>query len=121
LIGLTEDQFKQIVMLPQGEFRKLLTSETENKEAILRRLFKTEKYKQFNHILQEKRDNLLRQFTEEKKMLNHFMDQVTAVTEVREDSPLALLLQQETYNSGQVVEALLSEWEFLCEDRKSVV
>src|SRR5699024_4607460 len=31
LLGLTEDQFKQIVMLPQGEFRKLLTSKTENK------------------------------------------------------------------------------------------
>lgn len=39
LIGLTQDQFKQIVMLPQGEFRKLLTSQTENKEDILRRLF----------------------------------------------------------------------------------
>src|SRR5690625_3281972 len=33
LIGLTQEQFKQIVMLPQGEFRKFLTSETENKEA----------------------------------------------------------------------------------------
>jgi exonuclease SbcC len=31
IIGLTNDQFSQIVMLPQGEFRKLLTSETENK------------------------------------------------------------------------------------------
>src|SRR5690625_5256743 len=34
-ISLTKDQFKQIVMLPQAEFRKLLPSETENKEAIL--------------------------------------------------------------------------------------
>src|SRR5690625_7840155 len=32
LIGLTQEQFKQIVMLPQGEFRKFLTSETENEE-----------------------------------------------------------------------------------------
>lgn len=51
LLGLTQDQFKQIVMLPQGEFRKLLTSETENKEAILRRLFKTEPYKQIGEKL----------------------------------------------------------------------
>src|SRR5690625_389527 len=27
IMGITQDQFKQIVMLPQGEFRKLLTSE----------------------------------------------------------------------------------------------
>src|SRR5699024_6878562 len=51
LIGLTEDQFKQIVMLPQGEFRKLLTSETRNKEAILRQIFKTEKYRKLNDRL----------------------------------------------------------------------
>src|SRR5699024_11337351 len=53
IIGLTQDQFKQIVMLPQGEFRKLLTSETENKEAILRRRFKTERYHQRYLILKK--------------------------------------------------------------------
>src|SRR5699024_762374 len=58
LIGLSEDQFKQIVMLPQGEFRKLLTSETENKEDILRRIFKTERYRKMNDILKEKRVQL---------------------------------------------------------------
>src|SRR5699024_7653378 len=57
LIGLTQDQFKQIVMLPQGEFRKLLTSDTENKEAILRRIFKTESYKQLNELLKQKKDD----------------------------------------------------------------
>src|SRR5690625_177778 len=58
IIGLTEDQFKQIVMLPQGEYRKLLTSETENKEAILRRLFKTERYQAMNVMLKEKKDEV---------------------------------------------------------------
>src|SRR5699024_11892900 len=33
LIGLTQEQFKQIVMLPQGEFRKFLTSETEDRKS----------------------------------------------------------------------------------------
>ena len=40
LIGFTQAQFSQIVMLPQGEFRKFLTSNTENKEAIMRKIFK---------------------------------------------------------------------------------
>src|SRR5699024_10335562 len=56
LLGLTEDQFKQIVMLPQGEFRKLLTSKTENKEAILRKLFKTESYQEINERLKAEKD-----------------------------------------------------------------
>lgn len=58
IIGLTPDQFKQIVMLPQGEFRKLLTSDTENKEEILRRLFRTAHYKYMNELLREKKAKL---------------------------------------------------------------
>ena len=55
LVGLTKDQFSQIVMLPQGEFRKLLTSETENKEEILRKIFKTEPYQWISERLKEKK------------------------------------------------------------------
>ena len=31
-------------MLPQGEFRKLLTSDSTNKEVILRKIFKTDRF-----------------------------------------------------------------------------
>ena len=55
LIGLSKHQFSQIVMLPQGEFRKLLTSETENKEEILRRIFKTDRYKLMRELLDQKK------------------------------------------------------------------
>lgn len=55
IIGLKQDQFSQIVMLPQGEFRKLLTSQTENKEAILRKIFKTEPYKMISERLRDKK------------------------------------------------------------------
>ena len=44
-------------MLPQGEFRKLLTSETENKEEILRRIFKTDRYKLMRELLDQKKNN----------------------------------------------------------------
>lgn len=56
IIGLSQNQFSQIVMLPQGEFRKLLTSETDNKEEILRKIFKTEPYKMITERLKQKRD-----------------------------------------------------------------
>ena len=46
LIGFTQAQFSQIVMLPQGEFRKFLTSDTENKETIMRKIFRTEPYRE---------------------------------------------------------------------------
>ena len=44
LMGLTCDQFRQVVILPQGEFEKLLTSKSEEKEAILTSLFHAERW-----------------------------------------------------------------------------
>ena len=44
LIGLSCDQFRQVVILPQGEFERLLTSKSEEKEAILTTLFHAERW-----------------------------------------------------------------------------
>src|SRR5690625_1953710 len=78
LMGLTQDQFKQIVMLPQGEFRKLLTSQTENKEEILRRLFKTEPYKQISERLREKRNTIEKVFLQEEQTRNNYIQHIRA-------------------------------------------
>ncbi len=39
LLNLTRDQFKQIVLLPQGKFRQFLESSSNDKETLLRDLF----------------------------------------------------------------------------------
>ena len=39
LIGLTYDQFRQVIILPQGQFEKLLISDSDEKEKILVTLF----------------------------------------------------------------------------------
>ena len=44
ILGLNANQFKQIVMLPQGEFRKLLEAESKDKESIFRNIFGTERF-----------------------------------------------------------------------------
>lgn len=59
LVGMTADQFHQIVMLPQGEFRKFLTSSTDQKEVILRKLFRTERFQKMNDYLKDKRQQLV--------------------------------------------------------------
>ena len=45
LIGLDLDQFRQVIILPQGRFETLLTSKSEDKESILSSLFHTERWK----------------------------------------------------------------------------
>ncbi len=44
IIGLSYDQFRQVIILPQGDFQRLLTSKSEEKEAILTKLFHTERW-----------------------------------------------------------------------------
>lgn len=58
LMQLTVDQFRQILMIPQGEFRELLTSDSKEKEAILQRLAHTYIYKQMEDKLWEKEKKL---------------------------------------------------------------
>ncbi|WP_284139575.1 SMC family ATPase [Virgibacillus sp. LDC-1] len=109
LMGLTQDQFKQIVMLPQGEFRKLLTSQTENKEEILRRLFKTEPYKRISERLKERKSSMEEKYREAKQMLDTYVQHIQAVLPERADSPLFHLLQEEYTNVHQIVQALETE------------
>lgn len=41
ILGITSEQFKQLVMIPQGEFKKLLNSDSDKKEEIFRKIFGT--------------------------------------------------------------------------------
>ena len=54
LIGLTAAQFKQIMILPQGKFRELLTTESDAREKILQKLFNTEQFSQIQELLTQK-------------------------------------------------------------------
>ncbi len=45
LIGLEYSQFSQVIVLPQGKFEKLLTSNSDEKEKILTSIFGEEKWK----------------------------------------------------------------------------
>ncbi|WP_227395442.1 AAA family ATPase [Jeotgalibacillus aurantiacus] len=51
IMQLDFNQFRQILMIPQGEFRKLLTSDSTDKELILQKLFHTKYYRAFQDQL----------------------------------------------------------------------
>ncbi len=55
LLGLDYGQFRQIVLLPQGEFRQLLISNSRDKEKIFRNIFGTENIQDFQEYLKAKR------------------------------------------------------------------
>ena len=53
ILGFEATQFKQVVILPQGQFRQLLVAETKDREVILEALFGTELYRRLQERLRE--------------------------------------------------------------------
>lgn len=44
LIGLTKEQFRQVVLLPQGQFERFLIASSEEKEIILEKIFDSQRW-----------------------------------------------------------------------------
>lgn len=68
LLGLTADQFRQIILLPQNDFRQFLSAKSDEKGTILRQLFGTEIYDLFTENMKEKRATIA-------KKMNHLKTQ----------------------------------------------
>ena len=63
ILGMTRSQFKQIGMIAQGDFLKLLLAKTEERSKVFRDIFHTEKYRDFQERLNV-------QASEQKRKLN---------------------------------------------------
>lgn len=109
IIGLTKEQFIQIVMLPQGEFRKLLTSDTDNKEEILRRIFRTELYQKLEERFQKRSRELNDQVKDARMRADMLAKQAEDGLPRRAEGALAETLGREAYSPSQVAEALGQE------------
>lgn len=108
ILGLTFSQFNQIVMLPQGEFRKLLTSETDNKEAILRKIFRTEPYRLVAERLKQKKDEAQERFKAQ-QMLYKEQVQAIAGSLPQRESALFEVFAQGDFQRSQLLAGLKEE------------
>jgi exonuclease SbcC len=64
LLGMERDQFERVVLLPQGEFKKLLIADAGEREELLKKLFGTARYEQVERWLDERRKDLERERNE---------------------------------------------------------
>jgi len=112
IIGLSKEQFSQIVMLPQGEFRKLLTSSTDNKEEILRKIFRTERFQRLEQIVTGQTKQMQEQLRNELQGQKLLLGQIATQLPLRVGSGLAEVYGQEEQNSYQVSQALESELQY---------
>lgn len=58
LLGFESKQFRQVVLLPQGDFRRLLLARSDERQQIMQTLFRTQKYEVFLTRLKERYDGL---------------------------------------------------------------
>ena len=84
LLHIDRSQFKQIVMIAQGEFREMLNAKTEQRTDILRTIFMTGNYKEIEFKLKNRLDAASgEKYQTESSIVQHFGD-ITA----GKDSPL---------------------------------
>jgi len=55
LLGMSCDQFCQVVLLPQGEFATFLRADSGERQAVLERLFGTDRFTRVEHWLNDRR------------------------------------------------------------------
>ncbi len=63
-LGFSCEQFRQVVVLPQGRFRELLSAGSDKREEILRQLFKTARFRELEEALAERAKTVRAQMQE---------------------------------------------------------
>lgn len=83
LIGLTRDQFTQIAMIAQGDFLKLLLSDTQERSQIFRRIFHTENFQNLQYRIKNDTGKVYAQYSRQKDRMQNLADGIiTEKTEV---------------------------------------
>ena len=86
IIGLTREQFAQVTMISQGDFRKLLQAETKERQKIFRDIFGTGLYVTLQEQLKTKASEVRNQREHALASIEQYIEGIVC----HEDSPLAI-------------------------------
>ena len=115
IIGLTREQFSQIAMISQGDFRKLLQAETSERQKIFRDIFKTDFYVMLQNQLKEKAGEIRGQRDQASQSIRQYINGVTC----DEDSVYALDAQKAKNGELPVTEVIELFRTLLEQDRQA--
>lgn len=94
LLGFRIDQFRQVVMLPQGQFRRLLLADSRERQEILEVLFQTELYRRIEEALKAAAKELETRIKDTERQLAFILGQADV------ESKEQLVEQREGVSSG---------------------
>lgn len=99
LLGFKSDQFRQVVLLPQGDFRKLLLATSSERQQIMQTLFHTQRYAKLQALAKEKYDAIEAAYGQTKEDIQRQLQLVNAVTE--EELQTAYTTETQRYTALQ--------------------
>lgn len=110
LLHLNAAQFCQIVLLPQGEFRRFLNANSNEKETVLRKLFATDIYREFAFQIKERKKIQQASLAEEETSIQLLLKQANwheqyqkQVSETKNvEAIVAYLLEQQNFYHDQI-------------------
>lgn len=128
LLGFKSSQFRQVVLLPQGDFRRLLTANSAERQQIMQTLFKTELFQVIEEKLKSKANELKQQYDTASQEVQWVLKEASAAsvqelelrlhTDSEQAAQLALALEtadlaykqaQERLTQGQLLQARFAE------------
>lgn len=108
LIGFKSDQFRQVVVLPQGDFKRFLLAGSKERETILTILFKTEMYRRIEQALKDRAAELRRRF-EAKDQLRRDLLSTAGATDESELTRIIVELERELVSTEESIRRLKLE------------
>lgn len=111
LLGVGLEQFRQIILLPQGDFRKLLLADSSDRQKIMEQLFQTGIYLAFEKRLQEETQKLKTEYSRGE------LERTTLLETCRSES------EEELEKQAEINEKVLKEkeTEFMQADKEQQV
>lgn len=100
ILGINKNQFRQIVMLPQGEFRKLLESDSSEREVIFRKIFGTQAFEAIQRKLEDEKKSLYKKISNAKTQRDTHVKHIEAY----DDELLLKLINADDLNINEIID-----------------
>ena len=120
ILGIDYSQFKQIVMIAQGEFRKLVSADSRERESIYRKIFNTMNFESIQNILKERASELDKKVGSLNEKINGLLDSIQSIKSISYEElsmeQILKILDEEIYNYNSQASKLTENKEFYKKD-----